>query len=210
VRIIGGIAGGRLFAAPKGLAVRPTPDLVRQAIFNSLGAVVADAEVLDLFSGSGALGLECLSRGAGRVLSVERSTRHGRYIRENLLALGLPSARHELRIQDAFTALRQLNEAGETFDLIVADPPFGPKTRGEESQSLSQQLLDTPETGQLLRPGGLLVLGHARRDGIAVRAGWREIKRLSHGDSIFRILTVASEAPCQEGGTRPLPTERLA
>ena len=193
MRIIGGMAGGRLLATPKGLTVRPTPDLVRQAVFNSLGPAVENAEVLDLFSGTGALGLEFLSRGALRVLSVELSSRHARYIRDNVAGLGLPVERHELRVQDALIAVRQLASTDRRFDFIVADPPFGPKTKGERSKSLSQQLIDLPETAKLLRADGWLVLGHARRDGVVVPPGWRERKCLEHGDSTFRIVGVSAE-----------------
>src|SRR5438046_10244362 len=98
MRIIGGTAAGLLIKVPKGYEVRPTPDLVRQAIFNSLGPRVAGARVLDLFSGSGALGLECLSRGAAAVLSVERSSRNAAMIRQNLGAVHLPADRCALRI----------------------------------------------------------------------------------------------------------------
>jgi 16S rRNA (guanine966-N2)-methyltransferase len=189
VRIIGGIAGGRLLATPKGLTVRPTPDLVRQAVFNSLGPVLEGAAVLDLFSGTGALGLECLSRGAGRVLSVELSSRHARFIRQNVEDLELPRDRHELRVQDVFVALRQLVAGPLRFDFIVADPPFGPKTAAERSRSASQKLLDLAEVRTLLVPGGRLVLGHARRDRVEVGAAWRELRLLEHGDSTFRILT---------------------
>ena len=73
MRIIGGAAAGRLVKVPNGYDVRPTPDLVRQAVFNSLGERVDGARVLDLFSGSGAIGLECLSRGAKSVLSIEKA-----------------------------------------------------------------------------------------------------------------------------------------
>src|SRR5687767_9709575 len=124
MRIIGGQAAGRLLKVPAGYDVRPTADLVRQAIFNSLGARVVDARVLDLFSGSGALGLECLSRGASAVFSVEKSNRHSAMIRQNLEASGLPADQHELRTQDVFTAIHQFADMGRTFDLIMADPPF--------------------------------------------------------------------------------------
>src|SRR5437867_11987345 len=112
MRIIGGSAAGLLIKVPKGYAVRPTPDLVRQAVFNSLGARVVGARVLDLFSGSGALGLECLSRGAASVLSVEKSNRHATMIRQNLAAIRLLSDNFELRVQDVFTALGQLAAEG--------------------------------------------------------------------------------------------------
>lgn len=188
------MAGGRLLETPKGLTVRPTPDLVRQAVFNSLGPVFEGAVVLDLFSGTGALGLECLSRGAERVVSVELSSRHARYIRTNVEALGLPRERHELRVQDVFSALKQLALLPGRFDFVMADPPFGPKTAGKRSESASQKLMESEELGLLLSVGGRLVLGHARRDGVRVPPGWVERKVLEHGDSVFRIL-VRAEGP---------------
>ena len=100
MRIIGGNAAGRLLKVPSGYDVRPTPDLVRQAIFNSLAARVAGANVLDLFSGTGAIALECLSRGATHVTSVEKSQRHAGMIRLNLASSGLPEKDFDLRIQD--------------------------------------------------------------------------------------------------------------
>src|SRR6267143_127395 len=130
MRIIGGKAAGLLIKVPKGFDVRPTPDLVRQAVFNSLGARVAGARVLDLFSGSGALGLECLSRGAAGVLSVEKTSRHAAMIRQNLDSVRLPAESFELRVQDVFTVLGQLAAQSRQFDLILADPPFGEKNIG--------------------------------------------------------------------------------
>jgi 16S rRNA (guanine966-N2)-methyltransferase len=84
MRVIGGTAGGVILRAPKGFDVRPTPDLVRQAVFNSLGARVEGARVLELFAGTGALSLECLSRSAVSAVCVEKSSRHATFIRENL------------------------------------------------------------------------------------------------------------------------------
>jgi 16S rRNA (guanine966-N2)-methyltransferase len=195
MRIIGGQAGRRQLKAPAGYGVRPTPDLVRQAVFNSLGARVHGARVLDLFSGTGALGLECLSRGAESVLSIEKSNRHAAFIRENLESSGLPADRVELRVQDAFTAIGQLAALGRKFDLIMADPPFGEKNLGRRSMSVSQQLLDNERLPQLLASSGLFVLGHARRDTLTVPPGWTEIKVLKHGDSMMRFLQVHTEAP---------------
>lgn len=188
MRIIGGIAGGRLLTVPKGFGVRPTPDLVRQAIFNSLGARVEQAQVLDLFSGSGALGLECLSRGAGRVVSVEKTNRHALMIRQNLIEAGLPVDRFDLRIQDVFAAVAQLRQQEERFDLILADPPYGEKNVGRRSVSYSQKLIDLEELPHLLSPGGLFVLGHTKRDTLELQAWWEEARLLRHGDSIMRIL----------------------
>src|SRR5512137_2155950 len=102
MRITGGQAGRRILKVPKGLAVRPTPDLVKQAVFNSLGARVLGARVLELFAGSGALSLECLSRGAVSALCVEKSYRHAEFIRRNAAATGAPADALEVRVQDVF------------------------------------------------------------------------------------------------------------
>jgi 16S rRNA (guanine966-N2)-methyltransferase len=195
MRIIGGIAAGRILKVPAGLGVRPTPDLVRQAIFNSLGGRTPGARVLDLFSGSGAMGLECLSRGAESVLSVEKSSKHAAMIRRNAEAAGLPVLRHELRVADAFTVIRQLAETGRTFDLILADPPFGEKNVGRRSTSLSQRMLDDECLPRLVAPGGLLVLGHTHRDRVTLTAAWDEVKEMRHGDSMMRFLSAHPQAP---------------
>src|SRR5882672_4661876 len=100
MRIIGGTAGGRLLKVPRGLAVRPTPDLVRQAIFNSLGARVGGARVLELFAGTGALSLECLSRGAVSAVCIEKSERHAAVLKHNLQVAGFPTEHLQVRVQD--------------------------------------------------------------------------------------------------------------
>src|SRR5580658_149897 len=116
MRIIAGSAGGILLQAPKGFDVRPTPDLVRQALFNSLGPRVIGARVLELFAGTGALSLEGLSRGAAFALCVEQSGRHAEFIRRNLARSRLPAAALQIRVQDAFVALRQLAGESQQFD----------------------------------------------------------------------------------------------
>jgi 16S rRNA (guanine966-N2)-methyltransferase len=194
MRIIGGTAGGRLLKVPKGLDVRPTPDLVRQAIFNSLGARVAGARVLELFGGSGALSLECLSRGAAAAICVEKSPKHAAFIRENAQTINLAEGGFHVRTMDAFDALRQMAGMERKFDLVLADPPYGDKNVLRRSESFAQRLLDDIHLPALLAPGGLLVLGHARRDQLEIPAGWHERKVLQHGDSIFRMLEVAPPA----------------
>ncbi len=126
MRITGGNAARRILKVPKGLDVRPTPDLVKQAVFNSLGARVVGAKVLELFAGSGALSLECLSRGAASVMCVEKSHRHAEFIRSNADAAGYGEIL-EVRTQDVFPVMNQLAESGRQFDLILADPPYGGK-----------------------------------------------------------------------------------
>ncbi|MGZ8938479.1 MAG: 16S rRNA (guanine(966)-N(2))-methyltransferase RsmD [Limisphaerales bacterium] len=188
MRIIGGKSGGRILKVPKGFDVRPTPDLVKQAIFNSLAARVQGAAVLELFGGSGALSLESLSRGAATAVIVEKSARTARMIRENFEALELLPNQLELRAQDAFTAILQMAGGGRKFDLIFADPPYGEKNVGKRSESFAQRLLDAVNLPGLLVGGGLFVLGHSKRDTLDVPTGWSERKMLKHGDSNIRIL----------------------
>lgn len=188
MRIIGGMAAGRLIDVPKGYDVRPTPDLVRQAIFNSIGHRVEGARVLDLFSGSGALGLECLSRGAASVLSIEKASRHAAMIRQNIIAIDLPVQNYQLRVQDVFIALGQLAEAGAQFDLVTADPPFGEKNVGRRSTSMSQKLLDDERLPKLMAPDGMLVLGHTKRDTLEIPPVWNEVKVMKHGDSMMNFF----------------------
>ena len=188
MRITGGKAARRILKVPKGLAVRPTPDLVKQAVFNSLGARVMGARVLELFAGTGALSLECLSRGATSAVCVERSNRHAEVLRQNLLTAGFNSENLHLRVQDVFAALSQLASGAAQFDLILADPPYGDKNTGCRSTSMAQQLLDDAHLPHLVSPGGLLVLGHAKRDTLTIPGIWHERKTLKHGDSLMRLL----------------------
>lgn len=188
MRITGGQAGRRRLSVPKGLEVRPTPDRVKQAIFNSLGDRVLDARVLELFAGSGALSLECLSRGASAAVCVEKSFKHAEFIRRNVTAAGLGGGGFQVRVQDVFAAVRQMAGEGLEFDLVFADPPYGGKNVGKRSESLAQQTLDEPALAQLLGSNGLLVLGHARRDNLTLPDHWRELRLLKHGDNVMRFL----------------------
>lgn len=190
MRITGGQASRRILKVPKGFDVRPTPDLVKQAVFNSLGDRVVNARVLELFAGTGALSLECLSRGAARATCIEKAHRHAEAIRHNVISAGLPVGNLDVRVQDVFTALAQLAAAGGKFDLVLADPPYGEKNIGRRSTSFAQKLLDDAHLGQILAPGGLFVLGHTKRDTLEIPGSWREVKMLKHGDTVMRFLTV--------------------
>jgi 16S rRNA (guanine966-N2)-methyltransferase len=191
MRITGGKAARRILKVPKGYDVRPTPDLVKQAVFNSLGGRVVDARVLELFAGTGALSLECLSRGAVAAVCVEKSSRHAEVLRHNFQVAGFPNEALQVRVQDVFAAITQLAAAGERFHLILADPPYGEKNIGRRSTSFAQQLLDDVRLPALLAAGGLLVLGHTKRDTLSLPDSWQERKMLKHGDSIMRFLGAA-------------------
>lgn len=192
MRITGGKQARRILKVPKGLDVRPTPDLVKQAVFNSLGSRVEGARVLELFAGTGALSLECLSRGAASAVCIEKSERHAGVLRQNVQTAGFAIEALRVRVQDVFTAIGQLAETKEQFDLILADPPYGEKNVGRRSTSFAQKLLDNQILPGLLANGGLFVLGHAKRDILEVPEFWKERKILKHGDSIMRFFEARS------------------
>ena len=192
MRITGGKAARRILKTPKGLDVRPTPDLVKQAVFNSLGERVVGARVLELFAGTGALSFESLSRGALSAVCIEKSERHAAVLRQNYETSGLPALALQVRVQDVFTALAQFVDAKTDFDLVLADPPYGEKNVGRRSTSLAQKLLDDSNLPCVLSANGFFVLGHTKRDTLEISPGWREIKLLKHGDSMMRFFQKAA------------------
>ncbi len=193
MRITGGNAARRILKAPKGFDVRPTLDLVKQAVFNSLGARVVGARVLELFAGTGALSLDCLSRGAASAVCIEKSHKHAEFIRRNAGLAGF-QPNLEIRTQDVFMMIHQLAESGRQFDLILADPPYGEKNVGRRSSSFAQQLLDDANLPKLLAPGGRFILGHTKRDTLTLVEPWHEVKTLRHGDSLMRFLELEGSA----------------
>ncbi len=147
MRIIAGSHRGRRFRAPKGELTRPTSDRVREALFSMVGPLEG-ASVLDLFAGSGSLGLEALSRGAGRCLFVESDGAAARMIEDNLAALGLKGASVQRR--DAVTLVRAEVARGKSYDLVLADPPYDRWSALEPK--LAQPL------AEVLAPDGILVI----------------------------------------------------
>ena len=133
MRVIAGRLGGRRLAAPPGRGTRPTADRVRESLFSILGPLEG-LRVLDLFAGSGALGIEALSRGAARAVFVDSDARAGRVIRRNLSELGLAAPMH---VADALAYLRWPDPGGP-FDLIFLDPPYssGPRLAAKLSERL--------------------------------------------------------------------------
>ena len=162
VRIIAGSRKGHTIQAPKGLDTRPTSDRVRENVFNIVAPWVEGARVLDLYAGSGAMGLEALSRGAERAVFVESDPEAVRAIERNLDKLGLTGAR--IVRADAVTGLGQEAGAGRKYDLVLADPPYTMTDYQPLSRYLSGVLADD----------GLLVLETAAKTepelpGLAIR-----------------------------------------
>ncbi len=124
MRVIAGDLGGRRLKAPKGRVTRPTSERVREALFAMLGELPRKSSVLDLFAGTGALGIEALSRGAGRAVFVERDAQVVRVLNDNLSSLGIEAQAAEVRCADALVALQAARRRKETYDLIFIDPPY--------------------------------------------------------------------------------------
>lgn len=176
MRIVAGRWGGRRLSAPRGSATRPTSDRVREALFSILGARVEGARVLDLFAGSGALGLEALSRGAARADFVETAPRALSALRANLDSLGAGDEARVLR-SDALRHLRGADVAERQYDLVFLDPPYALAARlgPELSESLPR----------VLAPGATVVSESDRRDPLHLELPLRDER--SYGDTLIRI-----------------------
>jgi 16S rRNA (guanine966-N2)-methyltransferase len=155
VRIVAGRYGGRRLTAPKGMATRPTADRVREALFSILFDVQGLA-VLDLFAGTGAIGLEALSRGARHATFVENDKRALAALEKNLVALAVPEEMFEIVERSVDRALADLIRRARKLDLVFADPPYEKGTRVLPSV--------LGQSAELLAAGGRIVLEHASTD----------------------------------------------
>jgi 16S rRNA (guanine966-N2)-methyltransferase len=188
MRVIAGSAGG-LTLQPPGKATRPTMDRVRGAIFSSLGERVPHARVLDLFAGSGALGIEALSRGAASATFVEHHGPTAGLIRKNLQTTHLQGSVQQM---DAFRFL-DLYAGSDDFDLILADPPYLKDTRPSagETSNLADTLLQHPKLTKALGHDGLLILECERRQPLPSLAAWKILSDRNYGESRVLILRCA-------------------
>ena len=173
MRVIAGSAGGIRLAVPK-QGVRPTMDRVKAAIFSSLGEVVVGARVLDLFAGSGALGIEALSRGASSVVFVEAERQSAAIIESNLTKTKLKG---RVRQQDVFDFLRQPSTAG-TFDVIFADPPY---QKTEDGERFASNLLTNQALCRLLNPNGIFILENRSGEAILETKLWQLLRQRTYG-----------------------------
>lgn len=181
MRIVGGRLRGRTLAAPKSQSIRPTADRLRESLFNILahayGDPVTGARVLDLFAGTGALGLEAMSRGAAFALFVDDGAEARALLRENVQTLGLAAATRIFR-RDA-TKLGPAHPV-EPFSLAFLDPPYG--------KNLGEKALASAGAGGWLTKGALIVVEEATDAGFKAPSGFDEIERRSYDDTQFVIL----------------------
>jgi len=186
MRVIAGSAGGIHLTVPQ-RGVRPTMDRVKAAIFSSLADQVIDAPILDLFAGSGGLGIEALSRGAASVLFVEEDRQSIAAIEKNLAKTNL---RGHVRQQDVFEFLRRSSFA-EKFRIIFADPPYEKTKSGKR---FTEKLLANAALAQLLEPGGVFVLEKRPAERIPETELWNVIRAKTYGATEVLFLRHAPSA----------------
>ncbi len=173
LRVISGKCKGKKLFTLKGLSLRPTSDRVREAIFDILQKFPAGERVLDLFAGTGALGIEALSRGAQRAVFIEGNTQSCTVLRRNIEACRL-SGDAELVSKEVQAGLKALEERGDSFDLIFLDPPYG--------KGLAYRTLESLSRSRILSVNALIVAEHSPDEDLASvpsleRIDWRKYGR---------------------------------
>lgn len=161
MRIVAGTYKHRLLVAPKGDITRPTSERLREALFNICQSYIEDADFLDLFAGSGAMGIEALSRGARSATFIDSSKDSIRAVQQNLRTLQLESVSHVFQ-GDVFALAEKLLKRGKSYNIIYADPPYEASSPVDGKQiTYSTRLLQMIDEGVLLKPAGTLFIEEA-------------------------------------------------
>jgi len=183
LRVIGGVAKGRRLKTRKTMDLRPATDFIKEALFDVLALRVRDALFLDLFAGSGSIGIEALSRGARQALFVEKDPLTAALIRDNLAVTGFTS-QGRVCVGDALKILTQLQRGGSKFNLAFIDPPF--------RKGLVAPTLDRLLQLELMAPDGLIVTRSYVGEEVAAEIA--PIKTRTYGDSVLRFYPGTKES----------------
>jgi 16S rRNA (guanine(966)-N(2))-methyltransferase RsmD len=159
MRIIGGEYKSRPIMMPKGVDIRPTQDKVREAVFNILGDI-SGKSVLELFAGSGAFGIEAISRGARSAAFVDNNFRCAQTIRANLESLGVDGSRYDIIKSDAIGVMSRLVKSEERFDIVFLDPPY--------YRDMAKKCLISIDSYDIVSPTGLIIVEHFKKDALDV------------------------------------------
>lgn len=181
MRIIAGTSRGRRLISPADKSIRPTGDRVKEAVFSMLTYEIPGSKVLDLFAGTGSLGLEALSRGAEFVTFVENSRKSLNVLKQNISITGF-EGQCEVINDDALRALEGFEKAGRVFDLIFIDPPY--------MENLYQKVLFCIVKYGIIRKGGIIVVEHPaamRADDFHIQL--KQLKRKRYGNTAISIYT---------------------
>ena len=180
MRVITGSARGRRLKTPEGMDIRPTTDNVKESLFNILQFDIEGRRVLDLFAGTGQLGIECLSRGAREVVFVDKSRDAVRIVKENLKTCGLSAP---VLQQDALAYLR----SGQVFDLIFIDPPY--------DSGLYKDVLETINSVDILSDGGIIICESRREAELPpMREPYGKRKEYAYGKVKLSLYSKESHA----------------
>ena len=186
MRIISGSAKGRKLFSPKNMRVRPTADRVKEALFNILASLIGDfngVQVLDIFAGTGNLGIETLSRGGSRAVFIDNHRESAAIIRKNLVMLGLEH-KSDILVQEALIALKWLEKQGETFHLVFLDPPY--------QAGLTEKTLAHLATSGLIADESIIVAEFATQEAIPTSFGQlQEFDRRVYGDTALAFLSLS-------------------
>ena len=190
MRIIAGSHRSRTLQAPAGLSTRPTSDRLRETLFNVLAPRIAGAAFLDLYAGSGAVGIEAMSRGAARVEFVERAPAALAVLRGNLAKLGV-TAGFRIHGGSVGTVLRRMKpDAGAAFDVVFLDPPYDAAAEYE----IAMRMLGGSE-GELLAPGAVVIAEHRKKERLEDRYGTLGRTRLlEQGDAGLSFYSASAAA----------------
>jgi 16S rRNA (guanine966-N2)-methyltransferase len=189
MRVIAGRYRSRVLQAPQGVATRPTSDRLRETLFNVLAPWIEGSVFLDLYAGSGAVGIEALSRGAGEAIFVEQAAAANRMIRANLASLGIRGG-YALEARSVSAAIRRLAESGRKADLAFLDPPYA---LGAEYESTLQLL--GADCQAILESEALVIAEHEKRRELGERYGRLVRYRvLNQGDAALSFYRAESDA----------------
>lgn len=189
MRITGGDLRGRVLTVPKGMILRPTQDRIRQAAFNIIGPRIVGSRFLDLFAGTGAVGLEAWSRGAKSVVSVESGRQALAALEANVKALcpyGVTIWRGTLSL------FAKAGSGGEPFDIAYADPPYGTRDGRfgvDPRLAIVRETLDAVYSARLMRPGGLLIWECRADMKPEVGSMWNQLQRKDYGSTSLLMLS---------------------
>jgi len=180
IRVIAGQSGGIKLKTPKGMNTRPTADWVKESLFNILNPYIPERDVLDLFSGTGALAIEALSRGANSAAIVEADRKVCAIIKENLEQTHFTD-RAKIYCRKVSVAIKELGKKGENFDIVFMDPPY--------LKNFIQETLQLIVENDIIRKEGIVAAEHHRNEPVPDRIGCLEkVRCVEYGDTCISLL----------------------
>lgn len=190
MRVIAGKAKGRKLQAPSGITTRPITNMIKEALFNVLQPHILNSDFLDLYAGSGSVGIEALSRGAASAVFVDNGFQAIKIINDNLSKCGLQG---EVYRNDVFDLLTRMVRHKRSFDIIYADPPF-------TNEVLFERTLCSLDNPELVNPGGVIIIRVPRNTELSARLNWIEnYRQNTYGESALYFYRSVKEGGSYDG-----------